>query len=222
MDKPGSADGILPWRRFVPLPYVSMVGKHAEAFGLRTSRTLHKAPTEVHSCRMAVNREPLAKPARPADRRAIPASASRHRRPVCRDPCDSEERDVASFPLFLVGSPRSGTTCLCGVLNVRPLIQPTNECRVFARLKDTLKIGSNRPGLLSSRAVSALPGSAGACCWRSREAQRRIWGMRPRKPGMPTDRSASASPRTPAVPSSRKAENIHTCHPRVARIVGRS
>jgi hypothetical protein len=34
---------------------------------------------------------------------------------------------VASFPLFLVGSPRSGTTCLCGVLNVRPLSQPTNE-----------------------------------------------------------------------------------------------
>jgi hypothetical protein len=129
---------------------------------------------------------------------------------------------MASFPLFLVGSSRSGTTCLCGVLNVRPLIQPTNECRVFARLKDTLKIGSNRPGLLSSRAVSALPGSAGACCWRSRKALRRIWGMRPRKPGMPTDRSASASPRTPAVPSSRKAENIHTCHPRVARIVGRS
>jgi hypothetical protein len=78
---------------------------------------------------------------------------------------------VASFPLFLVGSPRSGTTCLCGVLNVRPLSQPTNECRVFARLKDTLKIDSNRPDLLSSacrerfgrfsrRMLLALAGSA--------------------------------------------------------------
>jgi hypothetical protein len=32
------------WRCFVPLSYVFMVGKHAEAFGLRTSRTLHKDP----------------------------------------------------------------------------------------------------------------------------------------------------------------------------------
>nr|WKF59576.1 hypothetical protein HUO10_004087 [Paraburkholderia busanensis] len=53
------------------------------------------------------------------------------------------------FPLFIVGSPRSGTTFLCSVLNVHPLIQLTNECRVFALLKDTLDVGSRRPDLLS-------------------------------------------------------------------------
>jgi hypothetical protein len=53
------------------------------------------------------------------------------------------------FPLFIVGSPRSGTTFLCSVLNVHPLIQLTNECRIFALLKETLDVGSNRPDLLS-------------------------------------------------------------------------
>lgn len=57
---------------------------------------------------------------------------------------------MPSFPLFIVGSPRSGTTFLCSVLNVHPLIQLTNECRVFALLKDTLEVGSYRPDLLSS------------------------------------------------------------------------
>jgi hypothetical protein len=56
---------------------------------------------------------------------------------------------MASFPLFVVGSPRSGTTFLCSVLNMHPLIQLTNECRVFALLKETLEVGSNRPDLLS-------------------------------------------------------------------------
>jgi len=53
-----------------------------------------------------------------------------------------------SSPLFIVGSPRSGTTFLCSVLNVHPLIQLTNECRIFALLKNTLDTGSHRPDLL--------------------------------------------------------------------------
>jgi len=57
---------------------------------------------------------------------------------------------MKSFPLFIVGSPRSGTTFLCSVLNAHPLIQLTNECRVFALLKDMLDVGSNRPDLLST------------------------------------------------------------------------
>jgi Sulfotransferase family len=57
---------------------------------------------------------------------------------------------MESSPLFIVGSPRSGTTFLCSVLNAHPLIQLTNECRIFALLKDTLDVGSNRPDLLSS------------------------------------------------------------------------
>lgn len=56
---------------------------------------------------------------------------------------------MQSFPLFVVGSPRSGTTFLCCVLNAHPLIHLTNECRVFALLKDTLDVGSDRPDLLS-------------------------------------------------------------------------
>ncbi|MGN6230222.1 MAG: sulfotransferase family protein [Trinickia sp.] len=56
---------------------------------------------------------------------------------------------MESFPLFVVGSPRSGTTFLCCVLNAHPLIHLTNECRVFALLKDTLDVGSARPDLLS-------------------------------------------------------------------------
>jgi hypothetical protein len=56
---------------------------------------------------------------------------------------------MESFPLFIVGSPRSGTTFLCSVLNAHPLIQLTNECRVFALLKDTLDAANNRPDLLS-------------------------------------------------------------------------
>jgi hypothetical protein len=59
------------------------------------------------------------------------------------------EEHVESFPLFIIGSPRSGTTFLCSVLNAHPLIQLTNECRVFALLKDTLDVGSHRPDLLS-------------------------------------------------------------------------
>ncbi|HEY2020573.1 sulfotransferase [Paraburkholderia sp.] len=55
-----------------------------------------------------------------------------------------------SSPLFIVGSPRSGTTFLCSVLNVHPLIQLTNECRVFALLKHTLEIGAHRPDLLGA------------------------------------------------------------------------
>jgi Sulfotransferase family len=56
---------------------------------------------------------------------------------------------MQSFPLFIVGSPRSGTTFLCSVLNVHPLIQLTNECRVFALVKEMTDVGSHRPDLLS-------------------------------------------------------------------------
>jgi hypothetical protein len=57
---------------------------------------------------------------------------------------------MESFPLFIVGSPRSGTTFLCSVLNAHPLIHLTNECRMFALLKDTLEFGSRRPDLLDT------------------------------------------------------------------------
>ncbi|NML32815.1 sulfotransferase family protein [Paraburkholderia antibiotica] len=55
---------------------------------------------------------------------------------------------MESFPLFIVGSPRSGTTFLCSVLNAHPLIQLTNEGRVFTLLKDFLEVGCKRPDLL--------------------------------------------------------------------------
>jgi Sulfotransferase family len=55
---------------------------------------------------------------------------------------------MESFPLFVIGSPRSGTTFLCSVLNAHPLIGLTNECRVFALLKDFLEVGCHRPDLL--------------------------------------------------------------------------
>ncbi|WP_027797022.1 sulfotransferase family protein [Paraburkholderia acidipaludis] len=54
-----------------------------------------------------------------------------------------------SFPLFIVGAPRSGTTFLCSLLNEHPLVHLTNECRIFALLKETLDVGSSRPDLLS-------------------------------------------------------------------------
>ncbi|MGV2289485.1 sulfotransferase [Trinickia sp. YCB016] len=55
---------------------------------------------------------------------------------------------MESFPLFVVGSPRSGTTFLCSVLNMHPQIQLTNECRVFALMKEMIDVGANRPDLL--------------------------------------------------------------------------
>jgi hypothetical protein len=56
---------------------------------------------------------------------------------------------MESFPLFVVGSPRSGTTFFGCVLNAHPLIHLTNEGRVFALLKEALDVGSARPDLLS-------------------------------------------------------------------------
>jgi hypothetical protein len=52
-------------------------------------------------------------------------------------------------PLFIVGAPRSGTTFLCALLNTHPLIELTNECRIFALLKDLLEVASHRPDLLA-------------------------------------------------------------------------
>jgi LPS sulfotransferase NodH len=54
-----------------------------------------------------------------------------------------------SFPLFIVGAPRSGTTFLCSLLNEHPRIHLTNECRIFALLKETLDVSSRRPDLLT-------------------------------------------------------------------------
>jgi len=54
-----------------------------------------------------------------------------------------------SFPLFIVGAPRSGTTFLCSLLNEHPLIHLTNECRIFALLKEQREVCSDRPDLLS-------------------------------------------------------------------------
>ncbi|MEX3843530.1 sulfotransferase [Paraburkholderia sp. BR10882] len=55
-----------------------------------------------------------------------------------------------SFPLFIVGAPRSGTTFLCSVLNAHPHIQLTNECRIFALVKEMLDVDSQRPDLLGA------------------------------------------------------------------------
>lgn len=55
-----------------------------------------------------------------------------------------------SFPLFIVGAPRSGTTFLCSVLNAHPHIHLTNECRIFALVKNMLDVGSQRPDLLGA------------------------------------------------------------------------
>jgi hypothetical protein len=57
---------------------------------------------------------------------------------------------VESYPLFIIGAPRSGTTFLCSVLNMHPLIQLTNESRVFVLLKEMLEVGSMRPDFLST------------------------------------------------------------------------
>ncbi len=53
-----------------------------------------------------------------------------------------------SQPLFILGSPRSGTTFLCCALNQHPLIRLTNESRVFVLLKDLMDERSRRPDLL--------------------------------------------------------------------------
>jgi hypothetical protein len=55
---------------------------------------------------------------------------------------------MQSQPLFVVGSPRSGTTFLCNVLNQHPLIELTNESRIFVLLQDLLEIRSRTPDLL--------------------------------------------------------------------------
>jgi hypothetical protein len=59
-----------------------------------------------------------------------------------------ERRDMQSSPLFIVGAPRSGTTFLCSLLNTHPQIELTNECRIFALLKNLLEVDACRPDLL--------------------------------------------------------------------------
>src|ERR1700752_4402462 len=56
---------------------------------------------------------------------------------------------MKSYPLFIIGAPRSGTTFLCSLLNMHPLVQLTNESRIFVLLKEMLEVGANRPDLLS-------------------------------------------------------------------------
>ena len=55
---------------------------------------------------------------------------------------------MESQPLFVVGSPRSGTTFLCNVLNQHPLVGLTNESRIFVLLQDLLEVRSRTPDLL--------------------------------------------------------------------------
>ncbi|RFU45635.1 sulfotransferase [Paraburkholderia sp. DHOC27] len=57
---------------------------------------------------------------------------------------------MQSSPLFIVGAPRSGTTFLCSLLNTHPLIELTNECRIFVLLKHLLEVESQRPDLLGA------------------------------------------------------------------------
>ncbi|MGH7043317.1 MAG: sulfotransferase family protein [Acetobacteraceae bacterium] len=55
---------------------------------------------------------------------------------------------MQSQPLVIIGAPRSGTTFLCNVLNKHPLIQLTNESRVFVCLKDLIESRCARPDLV--------------------------------------------------------------------------
>jgi hypothetical protein len=55
---------------------------------------------------------------------------------------------MLSQPLFVLGTPRSGTTFLVSALNSHPMIGLTNESRIFVLLKDLLERASLRPDLL--------------------------------------------------------------------------
>lgn len=55
---------------------------------------------------------------------------------------------MESQPLFLLGSPRSGTTFFCHVLNRHPLINLTSESRLFVLVKDLVEARCFRPDLL--------------------------------------------------------------------------
>lgn len=55
-----------------------------------------------------------------------------------------------SQPVFVIGVPRSGTTFLCNALNQHPLIELTNESRVFVWLKDLVDTRSASPELIGS------------------------------------------------------------------------
>jgi hypothetical protein len=57
---------------------------------------------------------------------------------------------VLSQPLFVVGSPRSGTTFLVRMLNQHPAIHITNETRIFVLLKDMIDIRGRHPWLLET------------------------------------------------------------------------
>jgi hypothetical protein len=53
-----------------------------------------------------------------------------------------------SQPLFIIGSPRSGTTFLVNALNQHPSVQLTNETRIFVLLKDMIDVRSHVRWLL--------------------------------------------------------------------------
>ena len=55
---------------------------------------------------------------------------------------------MRSQPLFIVGSPRSGTTFFTQALNQHPSVNITNETRIFVLLKDLIDIRARHPWLL--------------------------------------------------------------------------
>ncbi len=55
---------------------------------------------------------------------------------------------MQSQPLVIIGAPRSGTTFLCNVLNRHPLIELTDESRIFVCIKDLIEARSARPDLI--------------------------------------------------------------------------
>jgi hypothetical protein len=55
---------------------------------------------------------------------------------------------MQSQPLFIIGAPRSGTTFLCHALNRHPLIQLTNECRIFVLLYHLMDVCAVRPDMI--------------------------------------------------------------------------
>lgn len=57
---------------------------------------------------------------------------------------------MQSQPLFIVGAPRSGTTFLATVLNRHPLVQITNETRIFVLMQEMIELRARNSWLIET------------------------------------------------------------------------
>jgi hypothetical protein len=57
---------------------------------------------------------------------------------------------MKSQSLFIVGAPRSGTTFFTAVLNRHPLVQITNESRIFVLMQDMIELRARHSWLLET------------------------------------------------------------------------